>query len=56
MILFFMDPIRLETKSDTKFNRFFGAIIIVQIISAIVGLSLLAGIIYVACHFLAKVW
>jgi len=37
---------------DKSFRMFF----VVWIFSALVGLSLLAGLIYVAIHFISKFW
>jgi hypothetical protein len=51
-----MDPISSPRTEPKSFNRFFSAIIAVQIFIGVVALSLLGGAIYVACHFLAKIW
>jgi hypothetical protein len=42
-------------KSD-NFDKVFTGIIVIQIASALLGLGLLGALIYVAIHFLGKVW
>lgn len=37
-------------------NRIFGLTIVVILIGWVVGLSLLGGLVYVAWHFISKVW
>jgi hypothetical protein len=41
---------------DKHYNSTRRFILSVWIIGLVVGLSLLAGLVYVGCHFLAKVW
>lgn len=42
----------MQKQSNSLFRFAFGA----WLIGALVSLVALAGIVYVACHFLAKVW
>lgn len=44
------------TKTEKSVRRFMGFAIVAWIIGAIISLALLIGIVYVAIHFLQKVW
>ena len=43
-------------KSSKRFDRFFAGIVIFQIILAVVALRVTGGVIFSACHFIAKFW